>query len=124
MNPREVNRQLRRVQRFTRRWQPLLVPDYKVYYKFSSDLPEGDEDTVLKVKSRWDYLHAHIEAFLPNVARHDDDDLEEFVVHEFMHIRLAFLGKAGAKQEERVATELAQAFIRVAAPRQEVAREG
>ena len=72
--------------------------------------------TAMSCTASWQYSMARIEVYLETVADEDDDRLEWMVVHEFMHIFLNQM-RAGADQdiqrphEERVASDLASAFI-------------
>jgi len=58
------------------------------------------------------YLTASVTCYLPTIQELDDEDLEEYFLHELMHIFLRPMHHAKtSKEEELVATKLAQAFI-------------
>lgn len=58
------------------------------------------------------YLTATITCYLPILKNIDDSDLEEYFLHELMHVFLRPMhNKQTAKEEELVATKLAQAFV-------------
>lgn len=58
------------------------------------------------------YLTARVSVYLPVTAPLSDDDLEITFLHELMHVMLSPIHtKTTSKEEEHVATKLAQAFV-------------
>lgn len=73
---------------------------------------------------KWEYLYAHLDFNVEEMAGMDDARVEEIVVHELMHVMVNEMRDLCAeehpiliKHEERVCETLAQAFIQVVARR-------
>jgi hypothetical protein len=107
-----------RIGRIRERWQePLGLDDWRVTWKFEREHSEELKDVVANCNVSWEYEMATVTWFIPQVlnCEFDDDDLEQIVVHEIMHILLNEMREDTKKRinhEERVATRLAKAFIR------------
>ena len=70
--------------------------------------------TVMTCEAKWPYLKATIEINMPPLLGLDDETLEADLVHEWMHVFLNEMSEKNDKDhkhEERVATQLAKAFI-------------
>lgn len=67
---------------------------------------------VASTSARWQYKHGAIAFDVTQTAKLSDERLEYVVVHEIMHIWLNEMRSDGLDHEERVATELAWAFLR------------
>lgn len=96
-------------------WEPKLgLETWRIRYHFCRsrvDMPE-EQDATAVTKAHWDYLFADIYWCLDDLPE-DDDFLEAILVHELMHVHLNELHakKDKASHHERVATQLARAFI-------------
>lgn len=80
----------------------------------SSSSDPGD-DANLDIRVAWEYCNALITAYLPRVADLTDEQLDYIVCHELMHMLTdEAMGASGKrKRKEHVATQLAQALIRL-----------
>lgn len=58
----------------------------------------------------WEYENATITFYVPHIKQLSDYELENVVIHEFMHCILDEAEIKYSKSEERVATALARAF--------------
>ena len=86
-----------------------------VYYSnkefLKNESYEVSKETVAICHTSWEYLDASIHVnstLLKSVA---EEDIENIVVHELMHILLNEMREPGIAHEERVATLLARSFI-------------
>lgn len=125
MTDAEFEAQRERVRALIAPWKELLVPSWYVTWEWSRDACKDDKSesdgytraTGMRCYAQWEYAQATIIAFLPTTARLDDDDLEEMFVHELCHVIVNEMCETAkstqAKHEERVATSLARAFVRV-----------
>lgn len=125
MTDKEYKQQKERVRKLIKRWvRPLGLNWWKIDFVYErSEKTQDDTDYSPKaIKGKWTcaldtscdpyYLTAEIRAFLPILQDINDEDLEEYFVHELMHVFLSPMhSKKTAKEEEQVATKLAQAFI-------------
>jgi hypothetical protein len=126
MNDEEFELQKKRIQVLTERWVKPLGMNWGrihfVYHRDSGDFQEQREkycDTSKDGSGRglafctsdWRYAESTIQFNLLVVAGEDDDALEEFYVHELMHVFLSEMRESGIDHEERVATTLAKAFV-------------
>ncbi len=126
MTDREYEFQKARIRKLTKKWvKPLGLNWWRIDF-FYSRHKHNENDTYdyspKDIKGHWVsamdtradpyYLTATITFYLPILESIDDDELEEYYVHELMHIFLRPMHeKKTAAQEELVATKLAQAFI-------------
>ena len=118
MTDKEYNAQRTRVRKIIKKWhQSLGLNWWRVTYTFKREKAEreNDEDkdwaTTAKCIASPNYLDATIIFYLPEVATMPDEELEETVLHEMMHIFLSPMStKEKDDQEELVATTLARAF--------------
>jgi hypothetical protein len=73
--------------------------------------------SVAKCDCDWRYGHAEITFNMPLVAEQNDDDMENIVVHELMHVFLNEMrwarqdGQDDIDHEERVASTLTKALL-------------
>jgi len=113
-----VKKQRRRVERLWKAWHGRLGmygwDIRRTYHEgdfiTQDGLPSGPAVAVTSVD--WRYKHGSIAWNLVEVAKLDDERLEYCVVHEIMHVWLHEMRTRGLDHEERVATELAWAFLR------------
>ena len=93
------------------RWEPLLdLPGIAVEHRFHEAMldPENGDSTAAVTKSVWQYRFAIIHWYMPNVVGMSDDDLENTVVHEYVHVLLGPLAahiKNSAADLNELATE-------------------
>lgn len=87
-----------RVQQFIEEKAPLwqermLLQHIKIEHVFLDTYygDDGEEDfkVTAVTESRWQYFQAKIKWYLPSAVRHDEDHLEEVLVHELCHVMLA-----------------------------------
>lgn len=126
MNDKEYIAQKRRIQKLIKKWvRPLGLGWWTINFSYrreSSLMPAETEYHPKTINGTWVsafitcadwcYQTATIECYLNILKDVNDDELEEYFVHELMHIFLSVMhtqDKAG--EEELVATQLAKAFI-------------
>ena len=129
MNKKEFNVQKKRVLAAYHKWKPLLKLDnWKITLEIldeeespQTEYPRGELrvvdsrlEAVMKNYADPYYLDAGITVYAPTLESYSDEDIEEFVLHELMHIILSplFPNKKNS-QEESVATLLARSFLQV-----------
>ena len=118
MTEREAARQRRRIERFWKKWRRTLgLDEWETALNFNDGEyiqqdGEASGEAVASAHARWQYRHASVSFNLERVARLDEEDLEQMVIHEAMHIILNEMREEGVKHEERVASSLAFAFMR------------
>ena len=119
----EYKKQKNRVEKLFWKWRtPLGLGWWKIELHYSDEESKSeltyappDIDTkytcIFDVHSDYYYNTATITAYLPIVKNVKDEDLERYFLHEMMHILLRPMKhKDTAKEEELVATKLADAF--------------
>lgn len=119
---KEATRQRERIKRIDERWRKRLgLDEWRMTYVYEpgSLIVDGSLDprVVACAKVRWEYRTATLSFNLVEIAKLDDDDLEETYVHEAMHVLLNEMReyrKGKMKCEERVACSLSFAFMRLA----------
>jgi hypothetical protein len=127
MNDAEVERQTARVRPLIDWWGEELGirACWKVDYKFIRECAKDDPDCIAETMVRWQYAHAVFSVYLPVVEEQDDEELENAIVHEYMHLLLnemralrdrsdpvtSALWDEERCREEHAATTLARAFI-------------
>lgn len=119
MTDKEYNEQRTRVRKLIKKWhQTLGLNWWRLKYEFKREKSEKDSDddkdwaTTARCIASPNYLDATIIFYLPEIATMDDNELEETVLHEMMHVFLSPMStKEKDDEEERVATTLARAFI-------------
>ena len=119
MDDKTYNKQKKRILKFIDKWRaPLGLNWWKIDIEYLRAGFENAIDgegfrTIAVCNSKWQYLEACIKFDIPAVAGLNDSDLEDVVVHEFMHIFLCEMREYSEERkdhEERVATQLANAF--------------
>lgn len=109
---------VKKIKERTAYWERLLNPRWiRVSHSFIESLHDEDNHTIADTEAYWQYRHARIRWFLPAVIRLDDADLDECIVHEYVHVLLSPVeGRIPAKygeQSEFAVESLAQAIIHV-----------
>lgn len=115
VSDKEVREQRVRIEKLIKKWLiPLGLGQWQVDIDYYGDIgSEDDYETIyMTCKANWPYLDAKLAVNLGACATLDDDKLERAFLHELMHI---FLNEMRQKEkedhEERVATQLANAFV-------------
>ena len=123
MNDREFAKQKRRIKALIEKWvRPIGLGQWTIKFEYSrdrlGDSHVAEYDLLAKTTCSWEYKHGMVEFSMPGVAQVDDEELERAFVHELMHIFLNEMRdwKDDNNHEERVATELASAFLWMCAP--------
>jgi hypothetical protein len=100
-----------RVLALAQAWEPRFdLPGIAVEHRFHETMldPENGDTTAAVTKAVWQYRFAIIHWYLPNIAGMSDDDLENTVVHEYVHVLLGPLAnhiKASGNDLNELATE-------------------
>ena len=125
MKPAEYRKQKKRVQRSIDRWHTVLgLKWWKVDYvwydsqkQFAKGLadPTYAHDVAARTWTDWRYRSATISFSVPKVATMTDDEVENMVIHEMVHVLVGSLSARGNKEHvadhaEFVTTSLAHAF--------------
>jgi hypothetical protein len=120
VNDADYEVQRTRVRAVFDRWIPLLrLQGWRFMFEWErGGGPEGAaaSECVMECYADWRYLHVKFVAYLGTIAEEEDGILEEHVVHELCHVHLHELREnddAHNDHEERVATQLARAFLEV-----------
>ncbi|MGZ4518814.1 MAG: hypothetical protein ACXVGB_00150 [Mycobacteriaceae bacterium] len=114
-------RDRKRIRRLVKKWEPLLaLPGVDVHHAFIANFKEGDDEfwTPAECEADPQYRSARIKWFMHSVARLADEDLEEVLVHEYVHILLSpldkFLKKGSTDPCELATQNVALALLGVA----------
>jgi hypothetical protein len=118
LRAKKAEKQVQRVRDLVEKWvTPLGLRwwnDVTWEYHDGEDRSWQREDgqMVLAITNvRWEYLWAHVDVNLSAVAQRTDDQLEQDILHEMMHILLAEYQDCHELHHlERTCTRLAQAF--------------
>src|SRR6266704_788775 len=127
MTDKELAKQKRRIQILADRWlRPLGLLWWRIDIEYSREpIPTVDPDWVCNAKctAKWEYLRATLAFSMPNIADHDDQELERIFVHECCHALVNEMRMWGPpklseqeldeamKHEERVVCALTAAFL-------------
>ena len=105
MTDKEYEKQKARVKKFWDKWfVPLGLGWFKVKLVYER---VADDDEPLRITAtypHWQYRRASVYFYLPLCAEHDDERVEDTVVHEMIHILLAGLHNMD-DEEKREITE-------------------
>ena len=118
MRDAEADVQIKRIKKLRARWHRLLgLYWWKVTDVYERGCIENYPGAMATAYAQWEYRNATITWDLGRVADADDEELEWTFVHEAMHIHLSEMRgeDVATAHEERVATDLAHAFIRTRA---------
>jgi len=126
MTDKEVEKEKVRIKKLANKWMSTLGLNWwtKIDISYHRTEDDGDGPTAYSPKAlggEWvcpmsvtcdpNYLTAEIKVFMPFTSKLDDRELEETFLHEVSHIILSPMHhKQTSKEEELVATKLAQAF--------------
>lgn len=92
-------------------WWKIDVRGYTAYEYAKQDTEVDVHSSLALCESDWRYMTAVIKVNLDLLASVNEEDLEEIVVHELMHVILGEMHESGMAHEERVATFLARSFL-------------
>lgn len=80
----------RRIKDAVRVWGNLVPPGVTVHHLFIEGTVDTESpDVIAETKTAWEYHQATIRWSLVNAAPLSDDELEETLVHELVHVMLA-----------------------------------
>ena len=106
---------IKRIKKAFEKWYNLLRMDrWKIGISFE-DYDEEVPETAARVESDWRYEKAHITFYVEILSRKSDEEIENDVIHEIMHIAVNETQEWRRHEdawhhEERVATNLARMF--------------
>jgi hypothetical protein len=122
MKDKDCQIQIKRIRTLKKKWHSVLGLNWwRVDYDYSDqEGPRGEGTYAPPNATEWIspmettadpyYLKAAITFYLPHIIDMSDDELEEGFLHELMHVFLSPMhSRKTAKEEELVATKLAQA---------------
>lgn len=97
---------MKRIKRFIRCYEPYFTAfGWTVeYHWFHETVPEGDQDTVANVSIQWEYQRALMRFSCGQTSKLDDRELEETVIHEFVHMATWELCDERGSKERPVVT--------------------
>ena len=89
-----MNRALRSAKERTKTlvefWQAQLGLDWLTFkHNYTTAYDSDDPHTCACTEAYWQYRDVKFTWYLPAIARLDDDELEDVVVHEFVHSMIA-----------------------------------
>lgn len=126
MTDKEYRFEKKRIEKLIKKWRtPLGLGWWNIQFTFEREEPElrGEHEYAPKdMNGNWIvvadtrvdpyYLRAFMRFFVLQTQSLKDDELEDTFLHECMHILLSPMhSKSTSKEEETVATKLAQAFV-------------
>jgi hypothetical protein len=125
MTDKEYNATRRRCLKLFDRWKnDVGLGPYEITYEFHREgIPDkGTPDvhtsltTVMDVEASWKYMRAKVRVDMPSACTLEVAELEQTIVHEFMHIVLSELKPERQSpslhdHEEHVAEHLARRFV-------------
>ena len=104
-----------RLRRLRKPWFDRLgLKGWEIVFEYVDGPLETDaiSQAVATTTVQWQYKSAVISYSLPALTEKVDEELEEMIVHEFLHILVHEMREGDIKHEERVVTELSRSFIR------------
>lgn len=126
MNDKEFRIEVNRIRKLIKKWfKPLGLNWWQINFQYVRDNKSPDVPSSyapMDINGVWEcpmethcdpnYLRGTVIFYCPVLQSMSDDDVEEGFLHELMHIFLSPMHtRQCAKEEETVATKLAQAFI-------------
>jgi Zn-dependent protease with chaperone function len=115
---RQFKKLRRRIERIAAKWKLLLANHWRFTYVFlkkPNKLVKGHGNWICYAATavNWEYLDATIYFNMRQVRRMTKDELEEIIVHEMTHALVNEMRDWTIKNEERVVTTIAWAFLKV-----------
>jgi predicted SprT family Zn-dependent metalloprotease len=84
-----TNKAKKRVLQVVGEWVPIMGLEwYTINHQFNEATDSSDEQTQATTNTTWYYREATMTWHLPKLALLEDDELENVVVHELVHILL------------------------------------
>lgn len=105
--------------RFVSKWEPMLdLPGITVEHRFVEVNHDDDASTIADTEGYWHYRQFRVCWYLPRCTSLDDDELEEAVVHEYVHVMDNSLESmmpenADAERMEYATQNIAHALVKV-----------
>lgn len=107
----QIERTEATIRRLVKEWEPLLdLPGVAVEHRFHNTFldPANPDATCAQAVTRWQYREAVIHWYMSGAVRQTRDELENTLVHEYVHIMMAPVHerlKAGSEEHDELATE-------------------
>lgn len=119
MKDKEYRKQKKRIDRFIEKWKAFLGLRWwsvTINYHDEPYIGEATVPTAARTTTYWEYNRAVIDFYVPEFTTESDERVEEIVIHEFCHILVNEMrqwhdANDGVPHEERVVSNLAQAFL-------------
>lgn len=87
MTDKEFNLQKKRIKfELQRWWNALGIDRHNIDVVYHRDYADDNNSVVGRTYCNWQYMHGTLDFFLPAVANIDENDMENMVVHELVHI--------------------------------------
>lgn len=90
----------------------------KIHFDYARHRKDSENSCVADTEVSWEYCEATVTFYVPtiNTKEIDDAELEYFIIHEYMHVLVKEMrwqddNADNRRHEERVCTQLAQAFM-------------
>lgn len=104
----------KKVEKIANEWRDIIgLHDHRLRYKFIRE-KHSEGNTVAQIYPLWQYKHHTLEFYMPTVDECDsDEELEEDILHELVHILIAPASgnDAPSNQAEREVREYATQCI-------------
>src|SRR5262245_48777434 len=86
----------------TQEWEKLLDQRWiNVEHAFLESYNHEDHHTLADTEAFWQYRHAKIRWYLPSMIRLSEAEMDEAIVHEYVHVLLSPIeGKLASRHEE------------------------
>lgn len=119
MTDEEYAIQKARVEKFIEEWsEPLGTRWWDMKYVWERTFHEQSPRCAAETHTTWQYIHAQIHWYLPEIKDLDDAEIEKIVVHEHTHVLISEMNHTGDRHaedridhEERVCSALTKAFL-------------
>lgn len=91
----------------------LGLTHWNIGLKYSKSSTEDGEVKLVgaHVDTTWEYQRATITFYIDNLTHLNDREIESLIVHELVHTMVNEMYEDGVKHEERVVTNLENAFL-------------
>lgn len=96
-----------RCQRIFTEWTDRLEMNWIHIALYRSDtVRSDDEGCAADTSAKWEYRRAKIAIYMPNVMNNTDEDLEDIIVHELVHVLAASMEQF-VKEKDTALSEFA-----------------
>ncbi len=90
MNDKEYAETKERLEKYLTKWHALLgMGHYFLKYNYVRETCQRDDDIAAETSSTWEYRRASITWYMPKLLSLTDEEIENFVVHEFCHVMMS-----------------------------------